>query len=179
VTGEEKGLLGSAFYATHPLYPLNKTAAEINMDELNVWGPMSDVTVIGLGNSTLDDALSRVLSAEKRTMRPDPEPEKGFYYRSDHFSFAKQGVPALYTEPGVDLVGQPAGSGKILRDKYDETDYHKPSDEVKPDWDLRGAIGDLRTLFQVGWLVANSTDWPQWSPGTEFKAKRDSMMARR
>ncbi|WP_025413862.1 M28 family metallopeptidase [Gemmatirosa kalamazoonensis] len=176
VTGEEKGLLGAKYYATHPLYPLAKTAADINMDELNPWGRTRDMIVIGLGNSTLDDVLRRVLTADGRTITPDAEPQKGFYYRSDHFEFAKQGVPALYTEIGVDAVGQPAGTGLKRRQTFDETDYHKPSDDVKPGWDFAGAVDDLRALFRVGYLVAQQDAMPTWKPGTEFKAKRDSMM---
>jgi Zn-dependent M28 family amino/carboxypeptidase len=178
VTAEEKGLVGAKYYAEHPLYPLARTAADINMDVLNQWGRTSDLTVIGLGNSTLDDVLTRVLATEQRTVRPDAEPEKGFYYRSDHFEFAKQGVPALYVESGVDYIGKPSGYGMEKRDAYTANDYHAPSDEVKPDWDLSGAVADLRALFRVGYLVAQTPAMPEWKPGTEFKAKRDSVMAR-
>ena len=178
VTAEEKGLVGSKYYAEHPLYPLAKTAANINMDGINQWGRTNDVTVIGLGNSTLDDALTRVLKADGRTVRPDPEPEKGFYYRSDHFEFAKQGVPALDTEGGIDFIGKPNGYGMRKRDEYTAKDYHKPSDEVKPDWDLSGGVQDVRMLFRVGYIVAQTDTMPEWKPGTEFKAKRDSTMAR-
>ncbi|HEY5062259.1 MAG TPA: M28 family metallopeptidase [Gemmatimonadaceae bacterium] len=178
VTAEEKGLVGSKFYATHPLYPLAKTVANINMDGLNQWGKTSDFTVIGLGKSTLDDVLTGVLESENRTVRPDAEPEKGFYYRSDHFEFAKQGVPALDTDAGIDFIGKPAGYGLQKRDEYTTNDYHKPSDEVKPDWDLSGGVADARVLFRVGYLVAQADAIPQWKPGAEFKATRDSMMAR-
>ncbi|MDE3216312.1 MAG: M28 family peptidase [Gemmatimonadota bacterium] len=177
VTGEEKNLLGSEYYATHPLYPLTKTVAEINMDGLNQWGRTKDMTVIGLGNSTLDDVLSAVLTADGRVVRPDPEPEKGFYYRSDHFSFANVGVPALDPGSGIDYIGRPAGWGMQKREEYTTNDYHKVSDEVKPDWDLSGAAEDLRVFFRVGDVVANAAGIPQWNPGTEFKARRDSMMA--
>jgi Zn-dependent M28 family amino/carboxypeptidase len=176
VTAEEKGLLGAAYYAQNPLYPLNKTLADINMDGLNQWGRTKDLTIVGLGNSTLDDTTAGVLKAEGRSITADPEPEKGFFYRSDHFEFAKQGVPALDTDSGVDYIGKPADYGKQKRDYYTEHDYHKPSDEVKPDWDLSGAADDLRTLFQVGYRVAQSDRFPEWKPGTEFKAKRDAMM---
>ena len=176
VTAEEKGLVGAKYYATHPLYPLNKTVANINMDGLNQWGQTSDYTVIGLGNSTLDDVLADVLKAENRTVRPDAEPEKGFYYRSDHFEFAKVGVPALDIDAGVEYVGKEKGYGMKKRDEYTAKDYHQPSDEVKPDWDLSGAVDDTRVLFKVGYMVAQADALPQWKPGTEFKAKRDSMM---
>jgi Zn-dependent M28 family amino/carboxypeptidase len=177
VTAEEKGLVGAKYYATHPLYPLTKTVANINMDGINPWGKTSDYTVIGLGNSTLDDVLTGVLKSNGRTVRADPEPEKGFYYRSDHFEFAKQGVPALDIDAGVDFVGKPNGYGMQKRNEYTEKDYHQPSDEVKPDWDLSGAVDDARVLMKVGYTVAQTDAIPQWKPGTEFKAKRDSMMA--
>ena len=177
VTAEEKGLVGAKYYATHPLYPLTKTVANINMDGLNQWGKTSDYTVIGLGNSTLDDVLTAVLAADNRTVRPDAEPEKGFYYRSDHFEFAKQGVPALDIDAGVQFIGKPADYGMKKRDEYTEKNYHQPSDEVKADWDLSGAEDDTRALFKVGYRVAQADAIPQWKPGTEFKAKRDSMMA--
>jgi Zn-dependent M28 family amino/carboxypeptidase len=178
VTAEEKNLLGAKFYATHPLYPLNKTVANINVDGINQWGKTSDFTVIGLGNSTLDDVLADALKAQGRVEKPDAEPEKGFYYRSDHFEFAKQGVPALDIEPGTDFVGKPKGYGMQKRDEYTNNDYHKPSDEIKSDWDLSGAVDDARVLFHVGYAVAQGEVLPQWKPGNEFKAKRDSMMAK-
>ncbi len=174
VTAEEKGLLGAKYYATHPLYPLDKTVANINVDGINQWGKTSDFTVIGLGNSTLDDYLLAELKAQGRTVRPDAEPEKGFYFRSDHFEFAKQGVPALDTDSGIEYVGKPPEYGMKKRDEYTSKDYHNVSDEVKPDWDLSGGVQDMQTLFKVGVSVANANDTPQWKPGTEFKAKRDS-----
>ncbi|MEP6495874.1 MAG: M28 family peptidase [bacterium] len=177
VTAEEKGLVGAKYYATHPLYPLNKTVANINIDGINQWGKTSDFTVIGLGNSTLDDDLLAVLKADSRTVRPDAEPEKGFYYRSDHFEFAKQGVPALDAEPGIEFIGKPAGYGIQKRDEYTTKDYHAVTDDVKPDWDFSGGVQDVQTLFRVGFSVGNAGALPQWKSGTEFKAKRDSMMA--
>jgi Zn-dependent M28 family amino/carboxypeptidase len=178
VTAEEKGLLGAKYYAEHPLYPLVRTVADINMDGINQWGRTTDLTVVGLGNSTLDDVLSRVLKTDGRSVRPDAEPEKGFYYRSDHFEFAKLGVPALDPEAGIDFIGKPAGYGMQKRNEYTNKDYHKPSDEVKPDWDLTGAVEDARVLFRVGYLVSQTPSIPEWKQGTEFKAKRDSMMAK-
>ncbi len=177
VTAEEKGLLGSKYYATHPLYPLAKTAANINIDGFNQWGRTSDFTVIGLGNSTLDDVLTGILKSENRTVRPDAEPEKGFYYRSDHFEFAKQGVPALDTDNGIEYIGKPADYGMKKRDEYTNNDYHKPSDEVKGDWDLSGAVEDMQNLFRVGYAVSQTPAMPQWKLGNEFKAKRDAMIA--
>jgi Zn-dependent M28 family amino/carboxypeptidase len=176
VTAEEQGLIGSEYYASFPLYPLKKTAAVINMDGMNLLGRTRDIVVIGLGMSTLDDDLRAVARLQERRVEPDAEPEKGFYYRSDHFSFAKQGVPALNPGEGVDYTGRPPGWGMQMRERYTNDDYHKPSDEVKPDWDLSGAIQDIELYYQAGSRVANSTAWPQWKPGTEFKAKRDAMM---
>jgi Zn-dependent M28 family amino/carboxypeptidase len=176
VTAEEKGLIGSKYYAENPLYPLKRTVANINIDVVNPWGRTRDLTVIGLGNSTLDDVLREAAATQKRVLRPDPEPEKGLYYRSDHFNFAKQGVPALNPNPGIDYINKPADYGSKKRDEYTANDYHKPSDEVKPDWELSGAIEDAQLLFRVGYIVANTEKYPQWSPGTEFKAKRDAQL---
>ncbi len=177
VTAEEQGLLGSQYYTEHPLYPLEKTAAAINMDALNVLGRTKDIVVIGLGTSSLDDYVKQVAAEQGRVVKADQEPEKGFYYRSDHFNFAKQGVPALDPDEGTEFVGKPEGWGIEMRKKYTEEDYHKPSDEVKPYWDLSGMVEDLQLLFSVGYRVANAERFPTWSPGTEFKAKRDAMLS--
>lgn len=176
VTAEEKGLLGAKYYAEHPLYPLDKTVANINMDGINQWGRTKDITVVGLGNSTLDDVLAEVAKLQGRVLTPDPEPEKGFFYRSDHFEFAKQGVPALDPDGGSDYIGKPADYGQKTRDEYTEKDYHKVSDDVKANWDLTGAVDDLQLLFVVGYNVAQGDKWPEWKPGTEFKAKREAML---
>jgi Zn-dependent M28 family amino/carboxypeptidase len=177
VTAEEQGLLGSQYYATHPVYPLEKTVAALNMDALNILGPMNDVTVIGYGNSELDDYLADAAAEQGRIVTPDAEPEAGYYYRSDHFSFAKVGVPALYAGEGTDQVEHGKEWTQEKRDEYRANNYHKPSDEYSPDWDLRGAVQDLRLYFRIGRRIANESTFPNWSEGTEFKAKRDSMMA--
>ncbi len=176
VTAEEQGLLGSQYYATTPIYPLAKTLADINIDGLNVHGRTRDLTLVGYGASDLDDYTRAVAGEQGRIIRPDPEPEKGFYYRSDHFNFAKQGVPALDPDEGVDFIGKPAGYGEKVREDFTEHDYHKPSDEVKPDWDLGGAREDLELLFAVGYRVAQADRYPEWKPGNEFKAKREEML---
>ncbi|HEV8487688.1 MAG TPA: M28 family metallopeptidase [Blastocatellia bacterium] len=176
VTAEEKGLLGAKYYAANPLYPLSRTLADINMDGINQWGKTKDIVVVGLGNSTLDDVLEKQAAVRGRTMQPDPEPEKGSFYRSDHFEFAKKGVPALYCDSGVQFIGKPEGYGKEKRDDYTEKDYHKVSDEVKPDWDLAGAVEDTQMLFEVGYLVAEGDRYPEWKAGTEFKARREEML---
>lgn len=176
LTAEEQGLLGAKFFAANPPVPLAHVLANINMDGFSQWGRTKDVTVIGLGNSTLDDVLADVIRPAGRVVAPDQEPEKGFFYRSDHFEFAKQGVPALYTEAGVQFVSKDSTYGMKKREEYTSRDYHQPSDEVKPDWDLSGAVEDTRVLLQVGYRVANGNVWPTWKPGTEFKAKRDSVL---
>ncbi|HYT73379.1 MAG TPA: M28 family metallopeptidase [Vicinamibacterales bacterium] len=178
VTAEEQNLLGSQYYTVMPLYPLAKTLAEINIDEPNVYARSKDVTVIGMGASDLDDYLRQAAQEQGRTLRPDPQPEKGFYYRSDHFNFAKQGVPALYTESGVETApesGKPADYLKSKLDDYEAHHYHQPSDEVQPDWDLGGTAQDAQLVMAVGYRVANADKFPDWKPGNEFKARRDQM----
>jgi Zn-dependent M28 family amino/carboxypeptidase len=173
VTAEEQGLLGSKWYATNPLYPLTKTLANINVDVLNTWGTTSDLTVVGSGSTTLEDILATAAAAAGRTLGPDPEPAKGFFYRSDHFEFAKQGVPALYLDPGTKYIGKPDGYGESKREAYTSTLYHKPADEVDPAWDLSGAMADLGLLYAVARDVADGATWPTWKAGTEFKAIRE------
>jgi Zn-dependent M28 family amino/carboxypeptidase len=176
VTAEEQGLLGSQYYAEHPVYPLTKTVAEINMDGLDVWGPMHDITEVGMGKSDLDAYLVRAAQSQDRVVRPDAEPEKGFYYRSDHFNFAKVGVPALDPKAGINSVEHGEAWGRQQRDDYTANRYHKPSDEYDSSWDLSGAVDDLQLFFRVGYTLANETTFPNWKPGTEFRARRDSMM---
>jgi len=177
VTAEEQGLLGSRYYAEHPLYPLAKTLADLNIDGMQQAGPSRDLQVIGYGNTTLEDLAASVLAKQGRVIVPDLEPEKGYFYRSDQFEFSKVGVPAFYTSAGFDIVGQPEGYGRMRRENYTANDYHKPSDVIKPWWDLRGAVLDADTLFQMGLQVAQTDTWPEWKPGCEFKARRDAMMA--
>ncbi|MEO5821286.1 MAG: M28 family peptidase [Vicinamibacteraceae bacterium] len=176
VTAEEQGLLGSEYYATQPLYPLRKTLADINMDALNVNGRTKDLVIIGLGASELDDYARAAAKEQGRTLRPDAEPEKGFYYRSDHFNFAKQGVPALSVDEGVDFVGRPASFSEQVRAKWTADVYHKPSDEVTAAWDLSGLAEDVQLLFAVGYRVAQADRYPAWSPGNEFKAIREAQL---
>jgi Zn-dependent M28 family amino/carboxypeptidase len=177
VTSEEQGLLGSEYYAKFPLYPLATTLANINIDVVNVWGRTKDLTIIGLGNSELDTYAREAAAEQGRVLKPDAEPEKGFYYRSDHFNFAKVGVPALNPDAGVDFLDKPEGYGQQKRDEWLMKDYHQPSDEVKDWWDLSGASEDGRLFFAVGYRVANAAKYPEWSPGNEFKAARDKMLA--
>jgi len=178
VTAEEQGLLGSQYYATVPLYPLAKTLAVINMDVLNATGRTRDLVVVGLGASELDDYARAAAAEQGRVLVPDAEPEKGFYYRSDHFNFAKQGVPAFDPESGVDVSGKPAGYGLQRREAYTANDYHKPSDEIKPDWDLSGAVDDLRLFLTMGYRVAQAERYPEWRAGNEFRATREAQLRR-
>ena len=178
-TAEEQGLLGSLHYAENPVVPLANTVAAINMDAMNTLGPMRDVTIVGYGNSELDDYVALAAEEQGRVVRPDPEPEKGYFYRSDHFSFAKKGVPALYVDPGIDHVEHGEAWSLERLAEYTAERYHKPSDEYDPAWDLTGMSEDLRLLFRVGYRLANSSDFPDWRPGTEFKAARDAMMGAR
>jgi Zn-dependent M28 family amino/carboxypeptidase len=176
VTAEEQGLLGTAHYASHPVYPLDATVATVNMDGLNVWGPTSDVTVVGYGMSELDDVLQAAAEAVGRTLAPDPEPEKGHYFRSDHFEFAKRGVPSLYPDAGVQDLEHGEEWARKRREEYTRDRYHKPSDEYDPSWNLEGAVQDLRLMFSVGHDLATGDLWPNWRDGSEFKARRDEMM---
>ncbi|MEX2271480.1 MAG: M28 family metallopeptidase [Vicinamibacterales bacterium] len=178
VTAEEQGLLGSEYYAKNPLYPLNKTVANINIDAMNPYGRTTDLVVVGKGASELDDYAEAVAKEQGRTVKPDPEPEKGYYYRSDHFNFAKVGVPALYADGGVDYVGKPAGWGRKMLDEHTATRYHQPQDEIRPDWDLSGLAEDAKFFFAVGYRVANAEKMPEWRPGNEFKAIRDKSLGR-
>ena len=179
VTAEEKGLLGAKYYAENPLVPIDSTLADINMDVINLWGRTRDLTSVGKGNSTLDDLFEKVAKVQGRTVAGDPEPEKGSFYRSDHFEFAKKGVPALNAKGGIDYIGKPAGYGLAKRDDYTKNDYHKPSDEVKSDWDLAGAVEDARLLLEVGDMVARGATYPEWKPGTEFRERREAMMKKK
>jgi Zn-dependent M28 family amino/carboxypeptidase len=176
VTGEEQGLLGSTGYAEHPLYPLAKTVAVLNLDALNVHGRTRDLTIVGLGLSDLDDVLRKAAAAQGRVVQPDPMPEKGSYYRSDHFPFARKGVPSVHAGGGVEYVGEPAEYGRRIREEYIRNDYHKPSDAVRPDWDMSGAVEDLTLYLRAGYEVASAATRPEWKPGTEWKPLRDAMM---
>jgi Zn-dependent M28 family amino/carboxypeptidase len=176
VTAEEQGLLGSQYYSVTPIYPLTRTLAVINVDGVNTWGRTKDVVLVGKGASDLDDYTIEAAREQGRVVVPDAEPEKGFYYRSDHFNFAKQGVPALDPNDGIDFIGKPAGWGMKMRDRYTAEDYHQPSDEVKPDWDLSGAVEDATLLYTVGLRVANAATYPEWKPGNEFRGIREKSM---
>ena len=175
-TAEEAGLLGAKYYAEHPLYPLQKTLADINIDGINPWGKTHDLEDLTTNNSTLDDLLGQAAAPQGRVMKPTSEPEKGGFYRVDSFEFAKAGVPVLHTARGIEIIGKPPEYGKQKRDEFVAKHYHQPSDEVDPSWDLSGAVQDVQLLFEVGYQVANGDKFPEWKTGSEFKAKRDAML---
>ncbi|MDB6113380.1 MAG: oppA 3 [Lacunisphaera sp.] len=176
VTAEEKGLLGSHYYAQDPLYPLTQTVAAINIDGANQFGPTSDMATIGFGASTIDDVGIAVAAGMGRTMAPEAHPETGGYYRSDHFEFAKVGVPSYYPKSGKNYIGKPADFAEKQIQDYITNRYHKVSDEVQPDWTFEGAAQDTEFYLQLGLRLANDDKWPEWKPGNEFKARRDAMM---
>ena len=176
VTAEEQGLLGSKYYAENPPYPLERTIANVNMDGANQFGLVSDMEVIGYGNTTIDDVAAQVAAADGLTLLPDANPQFGSFYRSDHFEFAKVGVPAFYAGAGKTFVGRPAGWGQERVDEYIARDYHKPSDEVHADWSYDGMVQEGGFLLKVAYALAQGDTWPTWKPGTEFKAKRDAML---
>ena len=175
-TAEEAGLLGAKFYAQHPLYPLEKTLADINIDTINPWGKTRDIEDLSNNNSTLDDLLTAAVQRDARVMKPNSQPEKGGFYRADHFEFSKRGVPSLYTGGGKDFIGKPADFGQQKKDDFTAHHYHQVSDEVNPNWDLSGAVQDIQLLFEVGYQVANGDKLQEWKPESEFKGKRDAML---
>ena len=167
VTAEEQGLLGSGYYADHPIFPLNKTLANLNIDEANVFGrDNNQIQVIGHGYTTLEDMLNSVAARQSRVVVPDTEPEKGEYFRSDQFSFVKKGVPALYTKTIT----------RADADEFTEKRYHKPSDEYDPKWDMSIAVKDANAFLEIAVRVANDDKWPEWKPGTEFRAIREASL---
>lgn len=178
-TAEELGLLGARAYALQPLYPLDRTLADINLDMAQPWGRATAITDIGDGRSTLDDVVRTVATEMGKTMQADGAPEEGYYFRSDHFEFARVGVPSIFIGSGGDVIGKPAGYMAQMDDAYGANDYHRVSDEVKPGWDLSGDAELARLNFLVGVRVAGAKEWPAWKAGAEFKAMRDSVLAKR
>jgi Zn-dependent M28 family amino/carboxypeptidase len=173
VTAEESGLLGSKYYAENPVYPLAATAGGVNMDGLNVIGDTRDFVVIGKGKSQLEDYMKRATDRYGLAVKNEPSPQAGYYYRSDHFSLARQGVPMLYAEGGEDLVEGGTAAGSAAAEDYRTNRYHQPSDEYDPKWNWSGAIRDLEIYWLIGRELADSSDWPNWNPGDEFRAIRD------
>ncbi|GAA3938089.1 M28 family metallopeptidase [Hymenobacter algoricola] len=179
VTGEEQGLLGSMYYASHPLFPVPKTVANLNMDDLPTMGPMRDLTVIGYGQSELDDYARAAAQEQDRYILPDPNADKGYFFRSDHFSFAHVGVPSLYASGQADSRLKGKAYAQKRAEEFEAKNYHQPSDEYSPTADYRGMEQDARLLFRVGQRLAAETTFPQWKAGSEFKAIRDKSMAGR
>lgn len=180
VTLEESGLLGSQYYAAHPAIPLDRTVAVVNIDAMGVNGATRDVTVVGMGSSQLEDILKPIVAAQGRTMHSEAHPEAGGYFRSDHFSFAKAGVPALYMDGGDDLVSGGTAAGEAAAKDYGDNRYHSPADEYDAaTWKLEGTMQDLEAEYAVGRELAGSTQWPNWYEGNAFKALRDKAMAGR
>jgi Zn-dependent M28 family amino/carboxypeptidase len=175
-TAEEQGLLGAQYYANHPLYSLQKTLANINMDGMNMWGRTSDVEILGFGNSTLEDVLNDAAKKQNRSVNPESRAELGGYFRSDHFEFAKVGVPALYMKSRTQYIGQPADYAKQKVDNYIANDYHKVTDVIHDDWNPSGAMEDMALLFDVGMRVSQAANFPQWKPESEFRARREQML---
>jgi Zn-dependent M28 family amino/carboxypeptidase len=174
---EEQGLLGSQWYAQSPLFPLRETVAEINMDGANLWGETDDVTVFGEDRSELGPYVRTRAAELELEIVPDQEPEKGFFFRSDHFPFAKAGVPSLYVEHGQDHRGRPEGWGRQISEDYTANRYHAPSDEFSDDFVFDGAVQQGLLIFRTAWDLAQAEAWPNWLEGQEFKAARDAMMA--
>ena len=177
VTAEEQGLLGSEFYGANPVFPLSQTVGGLNIDALYVTSPARDVKVMGGGKSQLDDFLAKALADEGRVATPDPSPEAGYYYRSDHFSLAKRGVPMIYADPGIDLIEGGRAAGAAYDQRYREMAYHGPDDEYDPDWDWSGIEQDLELYYRVGRMLGESASWPNWVPQDEFRRLRDASCA--
>ena len=177
VTAEESGLLGSKYYAENPIVPLSQTVGGVNMDAFSMAGPAKNLTVIGMGKSQLDDYLGAAAKAEGRTPEREPTPEKGFYYRSDHFSFAKLGVPMVYFEGGDDLITGGKEAAKAAAEDYEKNRYHAPGDEYDEKWDWSGVMADLKLYYRVGRALAMTDAWPNWNEGDEFRAIRDKSRA--
>lgn len=178
VTAEEQGLLGSEYYTSHPVYPVNKTVADINMDVLQPFGKMKDIILVGKGQSDLDDYADEAAARQGRTTRGEPDPSGGWYFRSDHFNFAKVGIPALYIENGSVSVEHGEAWGEAQKKDYNDNKYHSPADEYSPSWDISGIIEDMQLLFNVGYSLSNEATFPGWKKGSEFKAVRDKSMGK-
>jgi Zn-dependent M28 family amino/carboxypeptidase len=177
VTAEESGLLGSKYYAENPVFPLARTVGGVNMDGLNITGKVRDFVLVGVGKSELEDLVKPIVVAQGRTIQPEPSPEKGYYYRSDHFMLARQGVPMLYGESGEDLVNGGKEAGKKAAEDYVTNRYHKPSDEYDPNWNWEGGIDDLKVYYALMRQLADGGAWPNWYPKSEFRAIRDKSRA--
>jgi Zn-dependent M28 family amino/carboxypeptidase len=176
LAAEESGLIGSRYYTENPTFPPGKIAANINIDGTNVFGRTHDLTLIGFGKSSIDQLAQSVAAWQGRIVKPDQFPEQGSFYRSDQFNFARIGVPCMYLKPGLAFVGKSPGFGKERHDEYIQLNYHQPSDTIRSDWDLRGAVQDIQIMFLVGLTIANSDSMPVWIKGDEFEAARSKAL---
>jgi Zn-dependent M28 family amino/carboxypeptidase len=175
ITAEEQGLLGSAYYAANPIFEPAKTIANLNIDALGSYGATNDLIIIGYGQSELDDYATEVAQQQGRYIVPDQEPEKGYFFRSDHFNFAKIGIPALYAEGGLDSKKHGKEWGTARKQEYTANRYHKPFDEYDPaNWDLSGMVQDAQLFYEIGYTLSQESSYPQWKPGSEFKAIREA-----
>lgn len=172
LTAEEQGLLGALYYMQNPIFPARNTVAAINMDGINNAGLTRDIEVVGFGKSEMDDLIVEAARAQGRRVEPDSAPEAGYFYRSDHLHFAQLGIPVLYTSNGIDMVDGGVERGRAINEAYTANNYHKPSDEVTPDWDMSGGAQDLELLYAVGRRLADGAEWPQWRENAEFRAAR-------
>lgn len=177
VAAEESGLLGSQYFARSPTFPAGRIAANINYDGGNIWGRTSDITLIGLGKSSIDEIARQAAARQGRMLVPDQFPDRGSYYRSDQFSFARIGVPALYFGTGTQFVGRPADWGRMQIELWEEKRYHQPGDQIAPDWNFDGMVDDARLGFHSGWLIASADAMPVWNRGDEFEAARKAAIA--
>jgi Zn-dependent M28 family amino/carboxypeptidase len=172
LTAEEQGLLGALYYRDNPIFPARDTVAAINMDGINHIGPTHDIEVVGIGKSEMDDLITQAATAADRRVTPDSAPEHGYFYRSDHLHFAQLGIPVLYTSNGIDMVDGGVARGEAANAAYIANAYHKPDDELTPEWNMSGGAQDLELLYTVGRRLADSNEWPQWRDNAEFRAAR-------
>jgi Zn-dependent M28 family amino/carboxypeptidase len=177
VAAEEQGLLGSQYFASHPTMPAGKIAVNINYDGGNIWGRTCDVTFVGKGKSSLDAIVDAIAATQGRTVKPDQFPDRGHFYRSDQFSFAHIGVPALYLDTGLEFVDRPSDWGKQQIEDWEANDYHQPSDELRPSWNFDGMLEDVKLGFWTGDIIANAAQMPSWTPGDEFEATRKAAIS--
>ncbi len=172
LTAEEQGLLGALYYRDHPVFPARDSVALINMDGINNFGPTHDIEIVGMGKSQMDGLLAEAARAAGRRVTPDSAPEHGYFFRSDQLHFAQLGIPVLYTSSGIDLLNGGEAAGRALNEAYIANNYHKPSDEVNPEWNMEGGVQDIELLYEVGRGLANGSAWPAWSANAEFRAAR-------
>ena len=178
VAAEEQGLLGSQLLVEHPPFPPGRMAADLNLDGLNIWGRTRDLSVIGLGKSSLDALIVDLARQQGRTVKPDALTDRGFFYRSDQFSFARVGVPSAYFSSGQDFIGRSEAWGRVQREQWEATRYHQPSDDLNDSWDFSGAVEDVTLFLELGLAVGNAPSMPIWTKGDEFEGERKRSIER-